>query len=176
MCPSSGTSQCQHSVALAVHAAHCPGSMSAHTGASFLLVCGPIAWSAHTHTATGTQTTRARLIMRTCTQPSCVCLCTCCCVLLQMAMLTVTVLGTPNLGNSFTKAAQRILGVMIGELVHAVAAAGSSGTEALQPDSQHPHPCCMPVRLSVVVMRGSGLSTASTACWCSSRRVCCVTL
>ena len=35
---------------------------------------------------------------------------------LQMAMLTVTVLGTPNLGNSFTKAAQRILGVMIGEL------------------------------------------------------------
>jgi hypothetical protein len=34
-----------------------------------------------------------------------------------MAMLTVTVLGTPNLGNSFTKAAQRIAGVMIGELV-----------------------------------------------------------
>jgi hypothetical protein len=42
------------------------------------------------------------------------------CVLLclfgcQMAMITITVLGTPNLGNSFTKAAQRIAGVMIGE-------------------------------------------------------------
>lgn len=35
---------------------------------------------------------------------------------LQMAMLTVTVLATPNLGNSFTKAFQRIVGVMIGEL------------------------------------------------------------
>jgi uncharacterized membrane protein YccC len=32
-----------------------------------------------------------------------------------MAMLTVTVLATPNLGNSFTKAAQRIVGVMLGE-------------------------------------------------------------
>lgn len=32
----------------------------------------------------------------------------------MMAMITVTVLGTPNLGNSFTKAFQRIVGVMIG--------------------------------------------------------------
>lgn len=38
-------------------------------------------------------------------------------LLWQMAMLTVTVLGTPNLGNSFTKAFQRIVGVMIGELL-----------------------------------------------------------
>lgn len=37
------------------------------------------------------------------------------CSVLQMAMLTVTVLATPNLGNSFTKAAQRIVGVMLGE-------------------------------------------------------------
>lgn len=43
----------------------------------------------------------------------CVLLLRCVC---QMAMLTTTVLGTPNLGNSFTKAAQRIAGVMIGEL------------------------------------------------------------
>lgn len=32
----------------------------------------------------------------------------------MMSMLTVTVLGTPNLGNSFTKAAQRIAGCMLG--------------------------------------------------------------
>lgn len=38
----------------------------------------------------------------------------CACVCVQMAMITITVLGTPNLGNSFTKALGRIVGVMVG--------------------------------------------------------------
>jgi uncharacterized membrane protein YccC len=59
-----------------------------------------------------------------------------------MAMITITVLSTPNLGNSFTKAAQRIAGVMIGKRCAHLASSWNPSLLAVQAAAPPALPVC----------------------------------